>query len=168
MSELQEEKLVGRGAGSGFLSIWFPFPRGKGLGVRVLSVNQLMTHGSKITRVQSVRADKLSFAKRLRREMTPAERILWKALRRNGIEGFHFRRQQVIEGYVVDFYCDAAKLAIELDGGVHEEQWKYDETRDRTISRMGVRVLRISNEAMFDSEAAIEHIRQALRESSGT
>ena len=127
-----------------------------------------MAHGSKITRVQGVQADKLSFAKRLRHEMTAPERILWKALRRNAIEGFHFRRQQVIEGYVVDFYCDDAKLAIELDGGVHQEQWKYDESRDRTISLAGVRVLRISNEAMLDSEAVVEYIGKALRNRSGT
>jgi len=127
-----------------------------------------VTHGSKITRVQSVKADKLSFAKRLRREMTPAERILWKALRRNALDGFHFRRQQIVEGYVVDFYCDAAKLAIELDGGIHEEQWKYDESRDRTISLAGVRILRVSNSAMLDSEAVLEHIRQALRKRAGT
>jgi very-short-patch-repair endonuclease len=124
-----------------------------------------MTHGSKITRIQSVQADKLSFAKRLRREMTPAERVLWKALRRNAVDGFHFRRQQAIEGYVVDFYCDAAKLAIELDGGVHQEQWRYDEARDKAISGIGVRVLRFSNESMLDSEAVIDHIRQALRKS---
>ena len=127
-----------------------------------------MTHGSKITRVQGVQADKLSFAKRLRREMTPAERILWKVLRRNGIDGFHFRRQQVIEGYVVDFYCDAAKLAIELDGGVHQEQWKYDEARDKAISSLGILVLRISSEAMLESEAVIDHIKEALRKRSGT
>src|ERR1700675_2004678 len=109
------------------LLVRFPFPRGKGLGVRFFGTgDHLMAHGSKITRVQGVQADKLSFAKQLRREMTPAERILWKALRRNAIEGFHFRRQQVIEGFVVDFYCDAVKLAIELDGSVHQEQWKYD------------------------------------------
>ncbi|WP_425149582.1 endonuclease domain-containing protein, partial [Candidatus Binatus sp.] len=77
-----------------------------------------MTNGSKITRVQSVQAEKLAFAKRLRRDMTAPERILWKVLRRNAIDGFHFRRQQVIAGYVVDFYCDDGKLAIELDGGV--------------------------------------------------
>jgi very-short-patch-repair endonuclease len=127
-----------------------------------------MAHGSKITRVQGVQADKLSFAKQLRREMTPAERILWKALRRNAIEGFHFRRQQVIEGFVVDFYCDAVKLAIELDGSVHQEQWKYDESRDKAISKTGVRVLRFSNEAMLDSDAVIDHIKQALRKESGT
>ena len=121
-----------------------------------------MTHGSKITRVQDVPADTVSFAKRLRREMTPAESVMWKAVRRNGIEGVHFRRQQVIGGYVVDFYCDAAKLAIELDGGVHAEQWKYDESRDKAISRLGVRVLRISNEAMLDSEAVVELVRRAI------
>jgi very-short-patch-repair endonuclease len=78
----------------------------------------LMSSSRKITSGQSVHSDKLAFAKRLRREMTPAERRLWKALRGNALDGFHFRRQQVIEGYVADFYCDAAKLAIELDGGV--------------------------------------------------
>ena len=68
----------------------------------------------------------------------------------------------------IDFYCDAAKLAIELDGSVHEEQWKYDESRDNAISLRGVRVLRISNDAMRDSEAVIESIREALRTSRGT
>jgi very-short-patch-repair endonuclease len=74
----------------------------------------------------------------------------------------HFRRQQVIEGYIADFYCDAAKLAIELDGGVHQEQWQYDESRDRAICSIGVTVLRISNDAMLDVEAVIEHIRKAV------
>jgi very-short-patch-repair endonuclease len=94
--------------------------------------------------------------------MTTAERILWAMLRRNALDGFHFRRQQVIEGFIVDFYCDAAKLAIELDGRVHEEQWRYDESRDAVIRRSGVRVLRISNEALHDVEAVIECIREAL------
>ena len=121
-----------------------------------------MTKSRKITSGQKVEPEKLAFAKRLRREMTPAERRLWKALRRNALDGFHFRRQQVIEGYIADFYCDDAKLAIELDGGVHQEQWQYDEARDTKISQLGVRVLRISNDATLDVEAVIEHIRQAL------
>jgi len=122
-----------------------------------------MSSSRKITSGQKVHPDKLAFAKRLRREMTPAERRLLKALRRNGLDGFHFRRQQVIEGYVADFYCDAAKIVIELDGGVHQEQWQYDESRDEAIGSVGVHVLRISNDAMLDVEAVIEHIRQALR-----
>jgi very-short-patch-repair endonuclease len=46
---------------------------------------------------------------------------------------------------------------------VHQEQWQYDESRDEAIASLGVRVLRISNDAMLDVEAVIEHIRQALR-----
>jgi very-short-patch-repair endonuclease len=121
-----------------------------------------MTSSRKITSGQNVPPDKLAFAKRLRREMTPAERRLWKALRGNALDGFHFRRQQVIEGYVADFYCDAGKLVVELDGGAHQERWQYDESRDKAISSMGIRVLRISNDAILDVEAVIEHIRQAL------
>ena len=122
-----------------------------------------MTRSRKIVRGQNVEPENLSRAKQLRREMTPAERALWMVLRRNALDGFHFRRQQVIEGYIVDFYCDAAKLAIELDGTVHEEKWEHDQLRDQTISRQGVRILRFSNEAMRDSEAVIEFIREALR-----
>ena len=121
-----------------------------------------MTPSRKVTRGKRVSPDKLSLAKQLRREMTPAERRLWAAIRRNAIDGFHFRRQQVIEGYVVDFYCAAAKLVIELDGGVHQEQWKYDQSRDKTITRAGVRVLRIPNEGILDVEAAVDYIREAL------
>ena len=127
-----------------------------------------MASSRKIVRGQNVQPEKLSLAKRLRREMTPAERALWSALRQNRLDGFHFRRQQVIEGFIVDFYCDAAKLAIELDGTVHEGQWEYDQSRDKSISRRGVRVLRFSNEAMRDSEAVIEFIKEALRRSRGT
>jgi very-short-patch-repair endonuclease len=121
-----------------------------------------MSRTSKITSGQKVHPDKLAFAKQLRREMTPAERRLWRALRGNALDGFHFRRQQVIEGYIADFYCDAAKLAIELDGNVHQEQWQYDESRDTAISQLGIRVFRISNDALLEVEAVVAHIRKAL------
>mgnify|MGYP001252608911 CR=1 FL=1 len=67
---------------------------------------------------QKVSAAKEARAKELRREMTPAEGKLWMGLRANRLEGFHFRRQQVIEPYIVDFYCHQAALVIEVDGGV--------------------------------------------------
>ena len=124
-----------------------------------------MSHNGKVVQGQHVQSDKLAVAKRVRREMTGPERTLWRLLRRNALDGFHFRRQQVIEGYIVDFYCDVAKLAIELDGTVHHDHGEYDESRDNVISRRGVRVLRISNEAMRDSEAAVAYIRAALRTS---
>jgi very-short-patch-repair endonuclease len=125
-----------------------------------------MSRNGKVVQGQHVQSDKLAVAKRLRREMTGPERTLWRLLRRNAVDGFHFRRQQVIEGYIVDFYCDVAKLAIELDGTVHRDQGEYDESRDSAISRRRVRVLRISNEVMLDSEVVVEYIREALCTSS--
>ena len=123
-----------------------------------------MNRGGKIVRGQTVQAQKLLLAKQLRREMTPSEARLWKALRRNAADGFHFRRQQVIEGFIVDFYCDAARLAIEVDGGIHEDQVRYDELRDGVLARNGVHVVRISNEAMYDVEAVIEFIKEKIEE----
>jgi very-short-patch-repair endonuclease len=123
---------------------------------------------SKIVRGQHVQPEKLSIAKRLRREMTPPERTLWRALRRNAVNGFHFRRQQVIDGFIVDFYCNAAKLAIEVDGRLHQHQGEYDELRDQAIARSGVRVLRISNEALRDIEAVIEYIKDEIGEALRT
>jgi very-short-patch-repair endonuclease len=61
-------------------------------------------------------------ARALRKEMTPAEQTLWSELRGNQLHGAKFRRQQVIAGYIADFYCHAARLVIELDGPVHQHQ----------------------------------------------
>jgi very-short-patch-repair endonuclease len=71
-------------------------------------------------RASEQRRDQLDQAKALRRRMTPEERTLWHRLRTNKLDGLHFRRQHAIEGYVVDFYCSAAQLAIELDGPAHQ------------------------------------------------
>ncbi|MBK9210147.1 MAG: DUF559 domain-containing protein [Anaerolineales bacterium] len=64
---------------------------------------------------QHVTEYKLERARELRRDMTPAEKILWEELRRNKL-GVHFRRQQVIERFIADFYCHSASLVIEVDG----------------------------------------------------
>jgi very-short-patch-repair endonuclease len=89
---------------------------------------------------------KLRLAKALRRQMTPEERLLWAALRGNRLGGFHFRRQQVIEGFIVDFYCHAAALVVEVDGGVHESQHDADQCRDEKLTGLGLLVVRCSNE----------------------
>jgi len=68
---------------------------------------------------QKVSKEKLQRAKELRREMTPAEKILWEELRANKL-GVHFRRQQVIAGFIVDFYCHRAGLVVEVDGDIHD------------------------------------------------
>lgn len=77
--------------------------------------------------------------------MTPEEKILWEYLRTNRLKGVHFRRQQVIDGFIVDFYCHQFGLVVEIDGGVHQTQQKYDAERKRALSQRGLRVLRIKN-----------------------
>jgi very-short-patch-repair endonuclease len=96
---------------------------------------------------QIVTKEKLERARQLRREMTPAEKILWQKLRGNKL-GVHFRRQQVVAGFIVDFYCHKADLVIELDGSVHdeEEQKENDAEREKVLVRMGLQVVRFRNE----------------------
>lgn len=67
--------------------------------------------------------------------------------------GFKFRRQQVIEGYIADFYCPAAALVLELDGPVHADQVEYDAHRDRVVSARQIVVVRVTN-ARIDGEFA--------------
>jgi very-short-patch-repair endonuclease len=94
---------------------------------------------------QKTSAAKVQAAKQLRHHMTPEEDILWQQLRRNQLNGLHFRRQQIIEGFIVDLYCHAAGLIVEVDGPVHDEQVEYDEERDRILAARGLRILRIKN-----------------------
>jgi len=95
---------------------------------------------------QKVDPAKVQRAKELRRQMTKEERILWQRLRGNRLHGLHFRRQQIIDGFIVDFYCHAAGLVVEVDGEVHQQQAAYDAERDRILSARGLRIVRIKNE----------------------
>jgi very-short-patch-repair endonuclease len=86
-------------------------------------------------------------ARLLRKKATEPERILWRHLRNRNFAGYKFRRQHPFDGYVLDFYCPSAKLAIELDGGGHN--YRAGQTRDQTrsefLARHGVSVLRFWN-----------------------
>ena len=90
-------------------------------------------------------------ARELRKNMTDAERRVWSKIRRKQLRGFQFYRQKNIGDYIVDFYCPAAKLIVELDGGQHysEENIEKDEARDKFLSDLGFRVLRFSNSDVF-------------------
>jgi very-short-patch-repair endonuclease len=119
-----------------------------------------------IVRGQPISSEKLAFAKNLRRAMTPEERVLWNELRQNRLEGIHFRRQQVISGFIVDFYCDAARLAVELDGAYHDAA--LDGNRDRELAWVGVQVLRIENaELRRDLVGVLDQICERVRERIG-
>ncbi|PLW96466.1 MAG: hypothetical protein C0593_11490 [Marinilabiliales bacterium] len=103
-------------------------------------------------------------AKRLRKNMTPAEKILWQELKGNKINGRHFRRQHPIYRYIADFYCHKEKLVIEVDGSYHNnpEQRDYDKNRDATIDEYDIRVLRFTNNEVLNRlEEVIKRIKEA-------
>jgi very-short-patch-repair endonuclease len=89
-----------------------------------------------------------NICRRLRQKQTKAERLLWERLRAKRLNGLKFRRQHPIGRYVADFYCPDARLAIELDGSVHDikDQEAYDKIRQEIIEVVGIRVLRIRDE----------------------
>jgi len=95
---------------------------------------------------QKVTSVKVQRAKELRHQMTQEEKILWQHIRGNQLKGLHFRRQQIIDGFIADFYCHAARLVIEVDGEIHQQQAEYDAERDRVLLARGLRLLRIKNE----------------------
>jgi very-short-patch-repair endonuclease len=86
-------------------------------------------------------------ASEMRRNPTPAERRAWELLRNRRCFGLKFRRQHVVGGFVVDFYCAELRLAVEVDGPVHEDprqRWR-DEARTAALHGAGMRVVRIQN-----------------------
>ena len=84
-------------------------------------------------------------ARHLRNDPTDAERYLWQLLRVRQLEGYRFRRQVPIGGYIADFACPKAKLIIEVDGGQHAERIVQDTARTVSLERLGYRVLRYWN-----------------------
>ena len=104
-------------------------------------------------------------ARVLRKNMTDAERRLWSKIRRKQLKELQFYRQKNIGDFIVDFYCPAAKLIVEIDGGQHysEENILKDEARDRFISNLGFKVLRFSNSDVFNNiEGVVQRIYDNL------
>ncbi len=90
-------------------------------------------------------------ARQMRREPTPTEELLWQRLRGRQLQGLKFRRQHPLERFVLDFYCPDVRLAVEVDGPVHQYLREEDALRAEFLASQGVRVLRFSNEAVLDS-----------------
>jgi very-short-patch-repair endonuclease len=102
-----------------------------------------------------VRRVKQERARVFRRYLTPEEARLWQHLRANQLDGLHWRRQQVIDGFIADFYCHAAGVVIELDGAIHQQQANYDHARDEVLARNGLLVLRFSNDEIRANLATV-------------
>ena len=101
-------------------------------------------------------------ARELRRNLTPAERLLWQALRRRQFLGIKFHRQIPIGPYIVDFCAFHPKIVIEIDGHSHynPENRKTDLKRDRFLKNLGFTVFRFTNpEVLHNLEGVLEFLR---------
>jgi very-short-patch-repair endonuclease len=108
-------------------------------------------------------AEALERSRTLRREQTPAERVLWEALRDRRLDHLKFRRQMPLDIFVVDFYCRDLRLVVELDGAIHAEpsQAAHDQNRDAYLRSLGCTILRFPNEAISTNiESVLQKITQ--------
>jgi type I restriction enzyme M protein len=104
----------------------------------------------------------LERARELRSGQTDAEALLWRLLRDRST-GFKFRRQHLVENYVLDFYCHELKLAIELDGSQHADQKEKDDLRTRYLAGQGIRVLRFwNNDILLQTESVVAALWQEM------
>ncbi len=118
-----------------------------------------MTRG--IARGQHVSEDKKELAKSLRNNQTEAEKVLWYMIKGKQVNGRRFRRQQIIDGYIADFYCPQIGLVIELDGGAHRGQKDYDEKRDNAMAGLNLKVVRFSNDEVLNRiDSVIERLKR--------
>jgi very-short-patch-repair endonuclease len=92
---------------------------------------------------------------RLRRESTAPERLLWSRLRAGQLNGLKFRRQAALGPFIVDFYCPAAMLIVELDGMSHDGRRTYDAARTAFLKERGLRVVRYTNDDVLRNVDAV-------------
>ncbi len=137
----------------------FPSRSGKGQGL-----GQIKRGTTGLIQFQKIKPDKLALAKYFRSHMTYTEKCFWNMVRRNQIEGLQFRRQQIIHGFIADFYCNQINLVVEIDGGIHEQQKDYDKLRDYIISSCGIKVIRFTNEDVVNkSDWVLQKLKDEIR-----
>ena len=106
-------------------------------------------------------------ARRLRRQSTRSEELLWQALRNRQLAGLKFLRQHPVGSSIVDFYCHERRLAVEVDGPMHREEntAKRDRERQKLIEKYGIRFYRCTSENVEgDLEGVLEEIREVVGE----
>jgi very-short-patch-repair endonuclease len=104
-------------------------------------------------------------ARLLREKMTRSEEILWERLNRKQILGLRFRRQHPIDIFIADFYCHKAKLVVEIDGDIHNNQKDYDIGRSAAMEKYDIKVIRFTNEDVeFNIEKILSVIERTIKE----
>ncbi len=115
--------------------------------------------------LENYRKDLRQPSRLLRSKMTDAEQRLWYLVRRKQIHGVQFYRQKPLLSFIVDFYCPAAKLVIEIDGSQHfETEHKIkDDNRDAALARLGLLVLRFDNrQVLMETDSVLQVIAKAV------
>ncbi|MDR0795148.1 MAG: class I tRNA ligase family protein, partial [Tannerella sp.] len=105
---------------------------------------------------------------RLKRNITEAEKFLWQNLRGKQLEGYKFRREHIIDQFVVDFVCLSNELIIEIDGGYHNapEVIEADQLRSQILNELGYRVIRFTNEEVLNEiDKVLSIIKETLTHS---
>jgi very-short-patch-repair endonuclease len=111
----------------------------------------------------ALREKMVAVARSLRREATGSEDMLWQALRGKQLDGRKFRRQQPVGAFVLDFYCSSERLAVEVDGAIHENQREADAERQAILESLGIRFVRVTaTEVEQDMPTVLAHIRAAF------
>jgi len=112
-----------------------------------------MPHNTRINNLRHLK----KYRKKLRNNLTPAEARFWTYVKDRRLKGRKFRRQHSIDGYILDFYCPAERLAIELDGEGHfsDRGRVKDYKRKKILARYGIKVLRFENSLVFDDPECV-------------
>ena len=109
----------------------------------------------------------MAAARRLRRQLSLPEMLLWRLLSQSRRE-LRFRKQHAIGPYVADFYCPAAKLVVEIDGATHDDRQQLDANRDAYMASLGLKVIRISApDVLADPEAVAEGVYRLCEIAAG-
>ncbi len=105
-------------------------------------------------------AETKSRAAELRKNMTDEEKYLWRYLRNRQMKELKFRRQHPVDIFILDFYCHECRLAIEVDGGIHQtpDQKEWDKNRTFELNEFGITVLRFTNEVVWN------HMKDVLKQ----
>ncbi len=93
----------------------------------------------------------LIHARNMRKNPTEAEELLWTRLRGRRLNKFKFRRQQHIQGFILDFYCESARLGVEVDGAIHliKERAEFDKQRTAYLAEFSIKIIRFTNEQVL-------------------
>ncbi|MGO9709818.1 MAG: endonuclease domain-containing protein [Polyangiaceae bacterium] len=104
-----------------------------------------------------------ALAMEMRRAPTAGEREMWELLRRRKLHGLRFRRQVVIDRFIVDFSCPQLRLVVQVDGPIHQERRERDAGRTRALEALGLLVLRFSNDEVLDEgDSVVERILRVV------